>query len=122
MDGVADHVGGALLAFGASGHYGYPLMRILYPHLTAPIAERIPVQGPEKFKLRHYPAGTPPAVIARLRKSANDAIAQPEFAQKLEKAGAGEPDPTTPDELKARLRTDDASYGQVLKKIGLRIE
>jgi len=108
---------GKLRALAVSGRKHVPL----FPDLPS-ISEFYPGYNVTIWQVVSVPTGTPAATIARLRKAANDAIAQPEFAQKLEKAGAGEPDATTPDELQARLRTDDASYGQVLKKIGLRIE
>ncbi len=108
---------GKLRALAISGRKRSPL----FPDLPS-ISEFYPNYNETIWQLISVPAATPPAVIARLRKAANDAIAEPQFAQKLEKAGAGEPYATTPDELTARLRTDDASYGQVLKKIGLRIE
>jgi tripartite-type tricarboxylate transporter receptor subunit TctC len=108
---------GKLRALAVSGRKRVPL----FPGLPS-ISEFYPDYNVTIWQVVSVPAGTPPAVIARLRGAANYAIAQPEFAQKLEKAGAGEPYATTPDELKARLRSDDASYGQVLKKIGLRIE
>ena len=108
---------GKLRALAVSGRKHVPL----FPDLPS-IAEFYPGYNVTIWQVVSVPAATPPAIVARLRKAANDAIAQPEFAQRLEKAGAGEPDPTTPDELKARLQTDDASYGEVLKKIGLKIE
>jgi tripartite-type tricarboxylate transporter receptor subunit TctC len=108
---------GKLRALAVSGVKHVPL----FPDLPS-ISEFYPGYNVTIWQVVSVPAGTPPAIIARLRKAANEAIAQPGFAQKLQKAGAGEPDPTAPDELQARLRADDASYSQVLKKIGLRIE
>jgi hypothetical protein len=45
---------------------------------------------------------------------------QPDFAEKVANAGAGEPYSPTPQEV--RLRNDDARYGKVLSDSGLQVE
>jgi len=68
------------------------------------------------------PAATPPQVLARLRSEIEAVLAEPDFAARLAKAGAGEPYPTTPDEMTRRLRADYDSYGKIIKASGLRVE
>jgi tripartite-type tricarboxylate transporter receptor subunit TctC len=49
-------------------------------------------------------------------------LAQPEFAQQLLAAGAGEPYLTTPEEFSARMRGDYEKYGKVIRAIGIKLE
>jgi tripartite-type tricarboxylate transporter receptor subunit TctC len=93
----------------------------LFPDLPS-ISEFYPDYDVTIWQSLFVPAGTRPEIVARVRAETNAVIAQPEFAEKLAKAGAGEPYPTTPEELNARLHADDARYGRILKAIALRIE
>jgi len=93
----------------------------LFPELPS-ISEFYPDYNVTIWQALFAPAGTAPQIVARLRREANAAIAQPQYAEKLAKAGAGEPYMTTPEELVARLHADDARYSKVLKYIGLRVE
>lgn len=68
------------------------------------------------------PVGLPPAVVALLRTQTDAVLAEPEIAQKLAAAGAGEPYVTTLDDMKARLQADYDRYGKVIKASGLRVE
>lgn len=68
------------------------------------------------------PAGTPPAVVAKLREEVNAALALPEVAERLVPAGAGEPLVTTLDEFHAIIRRDYDKYGKVIREIGLTVD
>jgi tripartite-type tricarboxylate transporter receptor subunit TctC len=68
------------------------------------------------------PVGTPVDVIERLRNDANAVLAQPDLAEKLAAAGAGDPYISTRDEFAARIRADYDKYGKVIKDSGLRVE
>src|SRR5436309_8518415 len=52
------------------------------------------------------PAGTPEAVIVRLRAAIANALAAPDVKEKLNAAGGLEPFPSTPDEFSALIRRD----------------
>jgi tripartite-type tricarboxylate transporter receptor subunit TctC len=93
----------------------------LFPDLPS-ISEFYPHYDVTIWQLLSVPAGTPPAIMARVRNETNDVIAQPEFAKKLAAAGAGEPYMTTPEELTARLHADSVTYGKILNGTGLKIE
>jgi tripartite-type tricarboxylate transporter receptor subunit TctC len=68
------------------------------------------------------PVGTPVDVIERLRNDANAVLAQPDLAEKLAAAGAGDPYISTRDEFAARIRADYDKYGKVIREIGLKVE
>jgi tripartite-type tricarboxylate transporter receptor subunit TctC len=68
------------------------------------------------------PAGTPDAVLVRLRAAVESALAAPEVKQKLNAAGGVEPFATTPDEFAALIRRDYDKYGKIVKAIGIRID
>jgi tripartite-type tricarboxylate transporter receptor subunit TctC len=68
------------------------------------------------------PVGTPPAIVARLREEANAVLAQPDIVEKLAAAGSGDPYVTTLAELAARIRSDHARYGKLIKDIGLAVD
>ena len=93
----------------------------LFPDLPS-ISEFYPDYDVTIWQVMSAPAGTSPEIVARLRSDTNAAIAQPDFAEKLANAGAGEPYGTTPEQLAARLRADDARYGKVLSGSGLQVE
>jgi tripartite-type tricarboxylate transporter receptor subunit TctC len=68
------------------------------------------------------PVGTPDAIVARLRSEANAILAQGDFAEKLAAAGSGDPYVTTPADLVARIRSDHAKYGKLIKATGVTVE
>lgn len=68
------------------------------------------------------PARTPDAIVARLRAEAAAIRAQPEFAQKLAAAGAGEPWALGDAEFVARIRADNEKFGHVIEQIGARVQ
>jgi tripartite-type tricarboxylate transporter receptor subunit TctC len=68
------------------------------------------------------PVGTPDAIVARLRSEANAILAQGDFAEKLAAAGSGDPYVTTPPDFAARIRSDHARYGKLIKATGVTVE
>jgi tripartite-type tricarboxylate transporter receptor subunit TctC len=68
------------------------------------------------------PAGTPEAVIARLRAAIATALAAPDVKEKLNAAGGLEPFPSTPDEFSALIRRDFDKYGAVVKTVAIKVD
>jgi tripartite-type tricarboxylate transporter receptor subunit TctC len=68
------------------------------------------------------PAGTPDAVLVRLRAAVDKALATPEVRQKLNSAGGVEPFVTTPDEFASLIRRDYDKYGKIVKTTGIRLD
>ena len=64
------------------------------------------------------PAGTPRDIIAAINGHLRAAIESPEFRTRMIDLG-GEPSPSTPDELRARLKSDIAMWATVVKKAGI---
>src|SRR5947199_4101541 len=61
------------------------------------------------------PAGTPEAVLARLRAEADKALVLPDVREKLSNAGGVEPWIATPEEFAAELRSQYAKYAKLVK-------
>jgi len=68
------------------------------------------------------PAGTPDAVIARLRAETNKILALPDLKEKLSNAGGVEPWITSPEEFAAQIRSEYATYGKLVKQVGAKID
>jgi tripartite-type tricarboxylate transporter receptor subunit TctC len=68
------------------------------------------------------PAGTPEAVLARLRAETNNALALPDVRERLSNAGGVEPWITTPEEFAGQIRGEYATYGQLVKQVGARVD
>jgi tripartite-type tricarboxylate transporter receptor subunit TctC len=67
------------------------------------------------------PAATPPAIVAKLQKATNDAIADPGVAEKL-RALAVNPGGATPEQFKQIIASDTAKFGDVVKAANLKFE
>lgn len=67
------------------------------------------------------PAGTPPAVIARLNKDLNAALATADVKARLATEGA-ESLPGTPEDYAADVAGDEKKWGGLVKKLGLKVE
>jgi tripartite-type tricarboxylate transporter receptor subunit TctC len=67
------------------------------------------------------PAGTPPAVVARLHDEAVKALNSPAVRQRLE-ADSSEPVGSTPEEFRAFIRTEAVRWGDVVRKAHLHAE
>jgi tripartite-type tricarboxylate transporter receptor subunit TctC len=108
---------GRLRALAISGRKRSPL----FPDLPS-ISEFYPAYDVTIWQVVFLPTGAPPEVVMRLRSALNAVTAQPEFAERLATAGAGEPYVTTPEEMAARFRGDSERYGKILKNSGLQVE
>jgi len=67
------------------------------------------------------PAGTPPAVIARLNKELNAALASEDVKTRLATEGA-EALPGTPEAYAADIASEEKKYGGLVRKLGLKVE
>ena len=67
------------------------------------------------------PTGTPPAVIARLNKELNAALAMEDVKNRLATEGA-ELLPGTPEAYAADIDTEEKKWGGLVKKLGLKVE
>ena len=65
------------------------------------------------------PAGTPEAVLIRLRTEVNKLLQDPEQIRRL---GGLEPYITTPQEFQALLRSEFAKYAEIVKAVGVKID
>ncbi len=88
------------------------------PDLPA-IAEFYPGYEVALWQGLFAPAGTPAAVVERLRAEVNAVLAAPDYAAKLAAAGSGEPYVTTVPEFTERIRRDHEQYGRLIKDIGV---
>jgi tripartite-type tricarboxylate transporter receptor subunit TctC len=92
-----------------------------FPDLPT-IAEKYPGYEATIWLGLFAPAGTPPAVIERLRAEVNKALADPAVEAKLRSAGGLEPLVTRPDEFAALIRSDYDKYGRIVREVGARID
>jgi len=68
------------------------------------------------------PAGTPDAVIARLRTETNKILVLPDVKERLSNAGGVEPWVTSPEEFAAQIRSEYATYGKLVKEVGAKVD
>jgi tripartite-type tricarboxylate transporter receptor subunit TctC len=68
------------------------------------------------------PAGTPQPILDRLRTEVNAVLAQPDIAQRLIKAGSGEPSIMPLDEFQAMIRKSNEQLGALIRQIGLKVD
>jgi tripartite-type tricarboxylate transporter receptor subunit TctC len=67
------------------------------------------------------PAGTPPAVVARLNKELNAALATNDVKERLATEGA-EALPGTPEAYAADVEADEKKWSGLVKKLGIKVE
>jgi tripartite-type tricarboxylate transporter receptor subunit TctC len=67
------------------------------------------------------PAGTPPAVIARLNTSLNKALESADIRKKLGELGI-EPSPTTPEAFMALVKSQSVLWGDVIRTANIKLE
>jgi tripartite-type tricarboxylate transporter receptor subunit TctC len=65
------------------------------------------------------PAGTPPAVIARLNAEINKALLAADFRERLAANGA-EPVGGTPEQFSRAIERETAKYAAVIKRAGIK--
>ena len=68
------------------------------------------------------PAGTPEAVLTRLRAEVDKALGLTDVKERLSNAGGVEPWITTPGEFAAELRSQFASYAKLVREVGAKID
>jgi tripartite-type tricarboxylate transporter receptor subunit TctC len=68
------------------------------------------------------PAGTPEAVVAKLRGEVQKALREPELAKRLNVTGRLEPLLVSPEEFAALIQKDYEKYGKLVKDIGVKLE
>ncbi|HSQ05228.1 MAG TPA: tripartite tricarboxylate transporter substrate-binding protein, partial [Burkholderiales bacterium] len=67
------------------------------------------------------PAATPKDIIARLNSEAVKALGTPDVRERY--AGMGvDPEPSTPEQAAAYLKSETEKYAKVVQAIGLRLE
>jgi tripartite-type tricarboxylate transporter receptor subunit TctC len=66
------------------------------------------------------PAGTPPAVIAKLNEAIVSALKDPTVAERMRAIGA-EPYPTSPEEFGRFIQSEIAKWGKVVAQAGLKV-
>jgi tripartite-type tricarboxylate transporter receptor subunit TctC len=67
------------------------------------------------------PAGTPPAIVTKLRDAIASQMSKPETRKTLEAQGA-EPVASTPEQFAAVLQTDIARWAKVVKESGAKVD
>jgi len=67
------------------------------------------------------PAGTPPAIVARLNGATNEVLARPEVRAALERLGA-EVRPDSPAEFAAFLAKEKGKWDEVVRQSGVKLE
>ena len=68
------------------------------------------------------PAGTPPAVVAKLNQSVRASLAKPETKQRFKELGAITEGGSSPDEFKAFLQKDAERWARVIKAANVKAE
>src|SRR5437763_7102134 len=67
-------------------------------------------------------AGVPATTLSRLRDATNQALGEPQTAERIRRVGGLEPYISTPEEFAALLRTEYAKYGEIVKAVGVKID
>ncbi len=68
------------------------------------------------------PAGTPEAILSRLRAEVQKALVLPDVKDKLRNAGGVEPWLTSPEEFSAEIRDEYAKYAKLVKDVAAKID
>jgi tripartite-type tricarboxylate transporter receptor subunit TctC len=68
------------------------------------------------------PAGTPQAVIDKLRTEVQAVLKMPDVAQKLINAGSGEPSIVSVEEFNAMIENDFVQYGKIIRDTGIKVD
>jgi tripartite-type tricarboxylate transporter receptor subunit TctC len=67
------------------------------------------------------PAGTPPAVLAKLNEATRTALKSPELTERFKTIG-GEARPTTQEEAKAFVDDEIQRFTNLIRKLGIKLE
>jgi tripartite-type tricarboxylate transporter receptor subunit TctC len=87
-----------------------PSISELYPNYDATIWQGL-----------FAPIGTPQEIMDRLRREVGAILTSKDYAERLAKAGSGEPYITTLDEFRARIQRDHERYGRIVKAAGVQV-
>jgi tripartite-type tricarboxylate transporter receptor subunit TctC len=68
------------------------------------------------------PAGTPAAIVTKLREEVQKALRDPELAKRLNVTGRLEPLLASPEEFSALIRKDYEKYGKLVREIGIKLD
>jgi tripartite-type tricarboxylate transporter receptor subunit TctC len=90
----------------------------LFPGLPA-VAESVPDYEAATLVGAFVPAGTPPAIIARVNEEIARVLSSAEVRERFTNIGT-EPAPSSPDEFGALVRSEMARLGKVIKEAGIR--
>jgi len=99
---------------------GHPTRLAQLPEVPA-VAETIPGFNNTSWYAFFGPAGTPPAVIARINAEMKRAVANAEFSKFIESIGLV-PASSTPQELGELVRTELTRWAKVIRDAGIRVE
>jgi tripartite-type tricarboxylate transporter receptor subunit TctC len=83
------------------------------------IGETVPGYEMETWFAVMAPAGTPPAIVDKLRAAVIGALRDPAVAEVVARDGA-EISTSTPQELQALVRADYAKYGALVKSLNIK--
>jgi tripartite-type tricarboxylate transporter receptor subunit TctC len=97
-----------------------PRRSALMPEVPTMAEQGVPVEASSWWGLL-APAGTPPAVIARLNKAMVEALATPQMREHLAKLGI-EPESCSPAEFTAHIQAETAKWGQVAKAASIKAD
>jgi tripartite-type tricarboxylate transporter receptor subunit TctC len=109
---------GRLKAFGVASSSRSPLL----PNLPT-IQEQTGAQGFDTVAWSAFmaPAGTPDGIRSFVASEIGRALKEPQVQERLRNSGA-EPVGSTPDQLAQTMKVENARYGEIIKKAGIRIE
>jgi tripartite-type tricarboxylate transporter receptor subunit TctC len=92
-----------------------------FPNIPT-IAEFYPGYAVDIWLGLFAPAGTPEAIVGRLRSETHKMLASPDFAEKLNVSGSLEPLILSPAEFSELIARDYEKYGKIVKAIGIKID
>jgi tripartite-type tricarboxylate transporter receptor subunit TctC len=92
-----------------------------FPDVPTLKEQGLPDLEVETWYAMFAPAGTPPAIVARLNRDMNDFLKEPDVRDVLEKQGLV-PEGGTPEELGERVKKDLARWTRVVKAAGIKAD
>jgi tripartite-type tricarboxylate transporter receptor subunit TctC len=67
------------------------------------------------------PVGTPRPIIEKINKALRESVDTPEARERIA-ADGGDPSPSSPEDYAADIAREDARWGELIRKLGLRVE
>ena len=86
------------------------------------VSEFFPSYDLESWQGLFVPAGTPHAVIDRLRAATDDVIAEKSFDAKLRATLSGKSYRSTPEKFAAQIKSESQKYGALIRTLGIKIQ